>query len=352
MASAEPQAAQFQHAARRLLVPCLLGFVLANVLVWFWVKGAGLEAQPVDLQTRLVYRLRLDSFFAGEPAPRAVFVGDSLVHGAHLREREGSRWVEHTLPAQFGAHALNLGVDGLLFSELACVVHDVLARKPELLVVVISPRPLAAELAESARPFLCPVTGRPALDRFGDGLSELAYRGVPAYRYRDLLQLHYLDTTPRAFLLGQLTPRLQQPDGDDEPADPEEQAALSSALQRMRAAQRLASIEVNAQHPQAHALTQLLAALKQQTQTRVLVVYLRENLAVLAGALDTQRYEDTAQRFSTWVSDQLAGATHSRFLVESAEPYAGEYIDHIHLSSRGYKQLAARLHMELGDVAR
>lgn len=350
MASAQPQAAQFQHSAWRLAVPCLLAFVIVNALVWFWVTTAGLEAQPVDLQTRLVYRLRLDSFFAREPNPRAVFVGDSLVHGAHLREREGSRWVQHTLPAQFDNHALNLGVDGLLFSELACVVHDVLARKPEVLVIVISPRPLAAELAsanaESARPFLCPARGQQPLDRFGDVLGELAYRSVPAYRYRDLLQLHYLDTTPRAFLLGQLTPRLQTPD-DDGPADPDEQAALAGMMQRMRVAQRLASVELDLQHPQARALTQLLAALKQQTQTRVLVVYLRENLAPLAGALNVPRYEDSAQRFATWVDGQLAGAKRSRFIVECADLYAGEYVDHIHLTSRGYKQLAERLHAEL-----
>ncbi len=97
-------------------------------------------------------------------------------------------------------------------------------------------------------------------------------------------------------------------------------------------------------HPQAHALHELLRALREQDKTRVVVLYLRENLSVLGESLDAPRYEAEAQRFSTLLTAALSGAAHCTVVVAPASDYAGEYVDHIHLTAAGYARLAEQVH--------
>jgi lysophospholipase L1-like esterase len=342
--------------------PIVLSFALANVLLWLAVKSSGLERTPVDVQTSLIYRARLDGFFAA-PArgPRAVLLGDSLVFGANLQKQLGERWQWSTLPAQFervmrahdpASRALNLGVNGILFSDLVCVVRDVLARAPELLVIGVSPRPFSSEFAtagaESARPFLCPAAASGTLARLNQSASSLAYALLPAYRYRDLWQFRAFDSTPRKRLVSTVlsaTAAIGEPPAD--PEDAEEQAELTAMMQSVRAAQRYNSLEVRPSHPQARALRQLLAELSAQRSTRVLVFYLHENLAPIEAQLDVPHYQDSARRFSELVSQGLAGAPRARFTTLDARGFSGEYTDHIHLTARGYARLAERLAAEL-----
>src|SRR5262249_12296139 len=104
---------------------------------------------------------------------------------------------------------------------------------------------------------------------------------------------------------------------------------------------------VRPDHPEAHALERLLHALRDQERTRVVVMYLRENVSALGDALDSATYEAEAQRFIERVQRELEGARRCRFVVVPAAQYAGEYVDHIHLTARGYARLAQRLSREL-----
>lgn len=349
------QSAQRVQAVRSgIALAIALGFLFVNGLVLGWVKSQGLEQRVLDIQTRPLYRLRLDGFFARAAPARAVFLGDSLIYGAHLEKSEGRNWEGRTLPAQaahaFGARggepiaALNLGINGVLFDDLACVVDDVLARKPELLVIGLSPRPFSADFdrggSESAREFLCSDPHPPPLSRLRAAVGDTLYRFVPAYRYRDLLQFRYLGTTPRAFLVGQALSRLSA-DRDEEDPD------LAQALERMRAAQRLGSIRVDPKHLQYGGLERLLHAVRAQRTTQVLVFYLEEHLEVLGPAVDRAHYASVSRDFIELVTRALAGAPRARFVFVNEERLAGEYVDHIHLTARGYARLARILSAEL-----
>jgi lysophospholipase L1-like esterase len=347
------QSAQRVRAVR-LGMLLAIALALGNALVLLWVKWGELEQRTVDVQTRLLYRLRLDTFFEREAHERAVFVGDSLIYGAHLKRTEGARWESRTLPGQAerelrardgaGASVLNLGINGVLFSDLQCVVRDVIARKPKLLVIGLSPRPFSADFgrggSESARQFLCPQLRATPLARLTGLASEGFYRFLPAYRYRDLLQFHYLDSTPHAFIVEHVVSRLA---ANDEEQDPD----LAQAMQHMRAAQRLNSIEVSDSHPEARGLHQLLRAVREQSATRVLLFYLREDLEILGPAVDRTRYLASSQRFIDLLKTELAGARRARFIALGPEEFAGEYVDHIHLTARGYARLARTLLQEL-----
>jgi lysophospholipase L1-like esterase len=351
----------------RLAWPVVAVFVLANALFLAAVAATRLLERPVDIQTRPTYRLRVDSFFArreGE-GQRAVMLGDSLVFGGHLAERNGAGWHSLALPAQFervgrarragGFTTLNLGIDGLLYGDLRCVVDDILERAPDVLVLNLSPRPFSGDFAkgggESARRFLCPATPHGAFGAAGAAIDELAYHLLPAYRYRDLLQFQVLGATPRAFAASatlRVLGTLGRPaDGDEADAeggeDGEEATVLAEMMQRLRAAQRYNSIEVSSSHPQARELDRLLGRLHAERRTRVLVFYLKENIDVIAAQLDLPRYVETTRRFVERVQSGLAGAPRTRFLVIDAGDFAGQYVDHIHLTPAGYARLAGRL---------
>lgn len=355
----------------RTVLPVACAFAVANVLLLCGVRASGIEHVPVDLQTRSMYRARLAGFFArAAPERSAVLLGDSLVFGAHLQASEGELWHRKTLSAGFeraarsrtgfDVAALNLGVNGILFSDLACVAEDVLARRPSVLIVGLSPRPFSSDFAEdggeSARDFLCPKEPSGPFERIRVTASELAGELVPAYRYRDLLQFGALGTTPRAFARSAVLSRLSRPKQDAAAADPselqdedaeEERAVLAEMVQRMRAAQRYNSIEIRDDHPQARALAQLLTLLGTQRSTRVLVFYLKENVTAISGQLDLEHYARVSARFAELVRAGLTGAERARFVAIDSDPFAGEYVDHIHLTAKGYTRLAEHLAAEL-----
>ena len=349
-----PSAQRVQTVRFGIVLTIALGFALANGLVLAWVENQRLEERVIDIQTRALYRLRLDGFFARAAPERAVFVGDSLIYGAHLEKSEGRSWEGRTLPAQAAQAfrgrgggpiaALNLGINGVLFNDLACVVDDVLARKPELLVIGLSPRPFSADFdrggSESAREFLCQEPRRRLLESLQGAIGDALYRFVPAYRYRDLLQFRYLGATPRAFVVGRVLARLGA-DHDEEDPD------LAQALERMRAAQRLGSIRVDTRHLQYRGLARLLRAVRAQRTTRVLVFYLGEHLEILGSGVDRAHYASVSRDFIELVTRALAGAPRARFAFVGEERLAGEYVDHIHLSARGYARLGRILSAEL-----
>jgi lysophospholipase L1-like esterase len=340
----------------RLASLIVVAFAAANLAFHLAVQRSGSAARPIDLQTHAMVASRLADFFDREPGParggevRAIFLGDSLMFGAHLEAREGHGWPARALPAQFAARpragtrhaALNLGVNGVLFSELACIAEDVLAHAPELLVINVSPRPFSADFAvdttQTERAFLCPPTGLE-----GRALGLLG-RALPVLGERDLAQLAWLGKPPRPWLLDHLKQGLSRL-GSPEPEAPNEEDIEAAEVMRdmawrLKAAARYNAIEVSASHPQMAALQRLLALVKAQSHTRVLILYVEENTAPVAAQLDAAHYAAQSAKFAELVEGALSGAARARFAKVPAERLSGHYVDHIHLDAAGYGILA------------
>lgn len=330
-------------------------FAMLNLGLSLTMRAAALWDRPADVQTRNMLHSRVRQAFSAPRAPEAVFIGDSLVLGAHLSERD-TRWEQRTLSAQFARlasdqtgrpyGALNLGINGVLYSELACVSEVVLAHQPAVVVIHVSPRPFSDDFrvatTETERAFLCPPQhSMPRIQGTVDGLRN----AVPVLRDRDLLQFLMLGAPPRAALLAHMHDWLAPPAPPmEEPSEDDLEAAeiLKEMAWRTKAAARLASVRVDSQHPQAPALTRLLALLSNARSTRVMLFYLTENLEPLAAQMDVNRYGMETRRFEQLVRRQLSG-THVSFDVVPQSSLAGHYTDHVHLDADGYRILAQRL---------
>lgn len=339
----------------RLLLVAFAAFVMLNGLVLAIAQGTGLGREPIDIQTRDIYDLRLSQLRAGASENTAV-VGDSVVFGAHLAEKHGAKWPALALPGQLEIElaksqhttvsVLNLGINGLLFRELSCVVRDVLAEKPDALFINISPRAFAADFASdeggSARPFLCQgAAGK---------IESLVRRSIPAWRYRDLWQFEWLKTTPRALARERISalfvapaPVAEDHPSNDDEEEEEDDAYVASLLWRFKAAQRLNSVDVRRDHPQAKELDVLLTLIRQAYETRVVLFYLHEDEDALAGQLEIERFHAQRARFAEWVKAGLRRSEHARFVQLPASDFRGQYVDHVHLTAAGYKTLAQRL---------
>lgn len=335
----------------------LVTFAALNFAAWSLVEAYGLAQQPIEIQSRAAYQARLSAFFRQPARARAVVMGDSLVFGRQLEATHGASWPEHTLSARIAAarreprlSALNLGINGVLFSELRCMVRDVLEQRPELLLINLSPRPFSADfrvpVARTERAFLCPAAsdGRARLNELASSLSR---RVVPALRDRDLIQFAWLGATPRERVLTSLDAWLAGFGRSAATVDEhEEEAELAEVMREMawraKAAARYDSIRVSQDHPQATELAGLLRLLTAQGSTRVVVFYLKENTAPLANQLDLAHYQRESAAFAELVQRQLAGSS-VRFLIVPSEPLADHFIDHIHLDAQGYELLARTL---------
>ena len=312
-------------------------FVALNLAFAEWVSSSGLPAHPVDIQTRAIFDARLDWFFeeANDRAPTVVFLGDSVVFGYKLRDTEGDGWDVLTLPARYsamtGESALNLGVNGVLFSDLDCVVREVLLRRVDRLVINVSPRPFAADFARtdnaSERSFLC------AQPSPAQGLA----RWVPLLAHRDLWQFRWLGMSPRQFFADAIAAHVQPKDpfeGDDDELD------LSEILWKTKASNRLNTVDVDESHVQSRDLDALLGTLASHPETEILLLYLEEDVRTLGEQLDVERYEVEQKRFVDRLSKSAAEAPHITFVHAESAAFEGLYDDHVHLTARGYEKLA------------
>lgn len=342
----------------------VMTFGALNLCAAWYVEAAGLAQRPLEIQTRAAYQARLSTFFERPARARCVVMGDSLILGQHLEARHGSAWPRHTLSARFAAasrgaghyETLNLGVNGVLFSELRCMLRDVLARAPELLLVNLSPRPFSADFrvpaSDTERAFLCPAGGG-ARAQLNEVLAAEVASAVPVLRFRDMVQVAWFGAPPRERALQLLDASLARLAPAAAPVEQEdEDAELAEIMREMawrtKAAARFDSIEVAQDHPQAAALRAMLGLLKEQRSTRVVLFYLKENIAPLERHLNVAHYQAQSERFTALVQRELAGSA-VRFVVIPSERLAQHYTDHIHLDAQGYELLARILLQALSD---
>ncbi len=340
----------------RLLAAFVVLSVILNGLLLVALEQTDLARRPIDVQTRGLYDERLRQLESTAAGSRAVALGDSVVFGGHLAETHGSRWPAEALPAQLerqlgAVRVWNLGIDGLLYRELRCVLDDVLARRPAMLFVNLSPRPFAQDFAtgeqEPTRAFVCAQGG--VVGAAGRALR----RAIPALRVRDLWQFGWLGTTPRAFLHQTASSFFAATETASAPRDDEaedDDAFVAAQLWKLRAASRLSSIDVRSDHPQAASLDHLLASIRNASSTRIVVFYLHEDESALLEQLEPQRFHAQRERFSSWIARGLEGAAHARFVELPAAEFQGEYVDQVHLTATGYRRLSTRLIAALSEV--
>jgi hypothetical protein len=360
--------------ARAILV-VVVALAAINLAALAAVRGRRLDERPVDVQTRDLLRARAATLDPVGRVPQVAFAGDSLVFGQHLAAEYGARWPEHALAAQYArlsrrsgraVHAVNLGVNGVLFRELECVAAEALARRPALLFINVSPRPFGSDFAtggpeaNSARP-LCPAAAGP-LDRAVSPLRDELFDRLPILRYRDLAHFAYLDA-PARLAAASATRRLlglagREDAGDaardaardpgtpgaggwDDDASAEDAAVLREMAWRLRAARRYDSIEVSPGHPQAAFLRSLLRRLESAAATRTVVFYLEEDMTRLAEQVDVAHFERQRDAFIAMLRGLARGRV--TFRAVRREEMGDHYRDQVHLDGDGYLRLAGLL---------
>ncbi len=349
--------------------------VALNGAAWAWVRVRRADERVVDIQSRDLMRARAATL-DGADARQVAFLGDSLVFGKHLEASLGARWTEHTLASSYAQlelragrrpHAVNLGINGVLFRELECVAAEAIGHRPALLFIDVSPRPFArdfrADGAASERGLCRPDAH--ALDRLFGPLRDVAFEAVPLLRYRDLVLRSRLSASPRlaAVAAARAAFGLVDPDAEPPPpppapsgdgwgeSSPEEAAAMREMAWRVRAAQRYDSIEVRRDSPQAAALRSLVARLGRAVGTRVVLFYLEEDMSMLAEQVDIAHFEQQRDAFTTMVRD-LARAARVTFRPVRRDEIGGHYHDHVHLDAEGYLRLASLLRDAASESSR
>jgi hypothetical protein len=344
-----------------------------------------LDERPVDIQSRDSLRAMAATLERRDGPAQVAFLGSSFVFGRHLESAHGGSWPEYALAGRYAqvarrsgqdVHAVNLGVNGLLFHELDCVAAEALSRRPALLFVNVSPRPFARDFATAdddgearADRGLCLDTRRP-LDRLAAPLRDAAFDHLPLLRYRDLAQFSALSAPPRLAAVAALRRRfgLASPGPGDaarvvpaapagpapdvwDDTSPEEAAVLHEMAWRLRAAHRYDSIEVGPRHPQASHLRSLVERLARAAPTRVVLFYVEEDMGRLTEQADIPHFERQRDEFIAMV-EGLSRPRSVPFRVVRRDEIGSHYTDHVHLDGEGYRRLAELLFHTQGAVAR
>lgn len=333
-----------------------LGFVLVNGAVGAGASAVGLGEEPADLQTANQFRARLATFFAKvDGRPNVVAVGDSLIAGSKLAESVGADWPAAALPARIeaaspGLRVLNLGVEGVLFADVDCLVSELLRRPVDALVLHVNPRPFASDFAapdaQVARAWTCREARQGPAARAVSRVAD----AIPVLAWRDLLQARVFGGALRARTVeaarSALTPTPPPSAWKD---DEEDSLLLADALWKQRAAQRANSVQVRPEHPSHAALARMVERLADARIPAVLL-YIAQDTEAIAAQLDRPHYDAQHAAFLRLVRQLVAGAPTLRFLPIERSELAGRYDDHVHLTPEGYSWLGRRIAAEVDGL--
>lgn len=302
---------------------------------------------PTDIQTVSVLNVKLNRFLAA-PAPRAIFIGDSVINGVSLGEHGDHLWREHTIDTVFQKlspqwSTVNLGFNGALPCDLYYLYRNYLKNIPlELLVFDIGIRSFAtdfeAESASLSRPWLQKFTWHDKLlaaniandprqsieNRMGIWLINHSY----FFALRDFLQWRYMGG-PLSQVLPATVKNWRGGGGQED-----DLAAL------LPAKARYARIQIKTESRQVGCLRGLLQGLS-ATDTPTIVFLSHEKPGsedILLNKKDIQRLRNDLK----FLILQSAGPS-IQYIEKIPDLKAELYLDHIHVNATGNALIAREL---------
>lgn len=335
------------------LLLAALGFLAVNGAVEAYARATSLHERPVDLQSPNLFRARLDGFFDG-PATRSrvVFAGDSVLAGRNLRETHGAGWEQLALPAATArasggaVEVLNLGIEGVVWGDVECMVGELIRRGADGLVLHLNPRPFSADFdaadAQTTRRWLCD-------DDWATRAEAAVGEVVPVVKWRGLLQGELFGGPLRHRSVGLVRDVVAPAPEALSPEDAADEALLTEALFRVKAAGRYNDVAVGPEHASYRTLRRLLERLEEARIPAVLL-YVGEDVDAIAPQLDRPHYDSQRQAFLRLLRREVEDTPTLSLLAIPREDLAGLYDDHVHLTADGYARAAAQVWGALGPL--
>jgi len=337
-----------------VLAAVLLAIVDGVVVFGVATPAALAEPTPLDDGPTLVARL---SALRRHDGPTVALLGDSVIYGRALQEHDAGDWradnLAPALQSALGADtlAVNLGMNGALPVDQAALLPSVLAAGPDLVVLDVSLRSFSADFRDAAelasRPWLAEVRPTPTYAQTLDGqapgerLTRLLRAGAmrvwALYRYRAWVQARWLSGIPRDAVTAVRVDAISALEGA--PADDEDAALEAEMALMLRTKARYATVDL-VDHPQAAALVEVLAALREAGQPAVLF-YATENPALLPSLVDPEAHAEDLVALEALIAAELGPEQVWLGPEQAADP--STFLDHVHRTGPGLATLAERL---------
>lgn len=345
-----------------LVAMAILSLVLVDVLLRVLVPGSGALQRVVDIQSPATLYAKLDEV-RGFRGIRVVLLGDSLVFGRTMRDHGDHDWQKHTLDAQLQQFlrqrfpdrpvmAINLGMNGVLPTDLDQLVRIIAPLKPDLVVLDVSLRAFSrdfdAQDQQQTRPWLTSMRLTPE-GRYAaaagsadvDGrLHDIAVNDWLLYRLRDIVRSVLFDGEPGKLVLalrGQLDNWLKT---GRFAAAPQADGAFDDIVLLMRARARYDGIDLAADNPQRQAIERTLQYLSKAGQ-KTLVFYATENPDVLADLMDADKAKALRSELAQIVTSRLP--PNSAYIGPQDIFRPENFLDHVHLTEEGYRMLTGQI---------
>lgn len=304
--------------------------------------GSGLADRVVDIQHPATLMAKLDRLRAA-PHPKVALVGDSLVYGGILEESGDTDWRSHELGSQLGAElgggtfVMNLGINGALPCDLERLVPLVAACDVDCIILDVHLRPFSTDFSppdrQMSRPWLRELSAGPGgqirWKPAGGGLLPHLADFSALARQRTLVQENLVSTRPVL---------------RSKPVASETDAEIQALVKLARLKNRLRSLDLGPDGPQAAALHRMLAELSARGQ-RHIVFYAKENPNLLADVMDADEHVRRYDQLTRLVGEAQGPA--GTFVPPLPELWAEHFIDFTHLNAEGYRRLARRLATEV-----
>lgn len=345
-----------------LIATGILALALIEGGLHMLAPGSGALRRIVDIQSPATLYAKLDEVRRFEGA-KVVLLGDSLVFGRTMRDHGDRDWQKHTLDVQLQEHlrerfpyrpvmAVNLGMNGVLPTDLDQLVRIIAPLKPDLVVLDVSLRAFSrdfdAQEQQQTRPWLASMrltpegryvvaTGDAGID---DRLRDSAVNNLQLYRIRDFVRSVLFDGEPSRLVLalrGQLDNWLKT---GPFAAAPQVDGAFDDIVLLMRARARYNSVDLAADNPQRQAIERTLQRLTEAGQ-KTLVFYATENPEVLPDLMDGDKAGALRRELAQIVTSRLPPNSAYIGPLDIFRP--ANFLDHVHLTAEGYRMLAARI---------
>jgi len=340
----------------------LLVLGLLDGLLWLTVEGAPFLLEPHELREPGMVLAKLQALERqADDRPTVVTTGSSVVFGRAMERHGDDAWQDHTLAAelskQLDAKALNLGMDGMLPTDIEAVVELLVrrARRPDLLVFDVNLRAFSADFADGAaqvsRPWLRELAGLAPLGNSSDpvdlhpaatlerSLHRFLVDHWSLYQLRSSLQERLFGGGPGTRLAAgwrQLNDRLRPPPKLTD-KEVEEQTFEDELSLIMKTKGRLATAALDVEHPQRDALVRSLERLAAAGQ-RTVVFYATENPYLAPQLLSERQTRDMRDQLKALVDRH--GGEAVTYVPPLPQLGASRFLDPSHLDAEGHRVLA------------